>query len=84
MSERYLKGDDKVKNRSSWREDHFHENAWSWDDKIKNGSSWRGWRGLWAGYEAAPLLCVIEWTLFSFHEQGIASRIAKASPLGSR
>ena len=36
------------------------------------------------GLRGCPLSCVIEWTLFSFYERGIASRIAKASPLGSR
>ena len=43
-----------------------------------------GWHSLWAGYEAAPFSCVIERTLFSFHEWGIASRLAKANTRGSR
>ena len=44
----------------------------------------RGGRGLWAGYEAAPLSRVIEWTQFASHDPGIASRIAEATTLGSR
>ena len=51
---------------------------------IRTGLSQVGWRGRWVGYEAAPFSCVIEWTLFSFHEWAIASRIAQAIPLGSR
>ena len=52
--------------------------------KREKQSSQRGWRSLWGGYEAAPFSCVIEWTLLSFHDWGIASRSAQAIPLGSR
>ena len=51
---------------------------------VPKGRLWRE-----AGVDGGPVTKlppsrVIEWTLFSFHERGIASRIAQANPLGSR
>ncbi len=51
---------------------------------VRNDDKNRGGIGRLAGCEAASLSCVIEWTLFSFHEQGIASHSAQGYPLGSR
>ncbi|MCG8391270.1 MAG: hypothetical protein MJA30_37305, partial [Cytophagales bacterium] len=51
---------------------------------VRNDDEKRVVIGRRAGYETAPLSCVIEWTLFSFHGQGIALRLAEANTLDSR
>ena len=70
---------------------HFYEMRGAGMDKtgkiIVTAPKGRLWReaGVVGGRGTKlPLSCVIEWTLFSFHEWEIASRITKASPLGSR
>ena len=79
------RGDNKTKTDRHGEWYHFSENAWSWDDK--NGKNNRhSEAGVVCGpvTKLPPLSCVMEWTRFSFHEWGIASRSAEAVPQGSR